>query len=122
MKARWYWLLTGLYWAFIFTLTHLPPRVVHPPTGRDKIYHMSAYGVLGMLLFATLQASGWTLRQSCIGVLGIGMVYGVIDELTQPYFRRSAEVADWFADVVGLLTALLICLAVGYIGRKKHHV
>lgn len=119
MKPRWYWLLTLAYWALIFTLTHLPPRVVQQPTGRDKVQHMSAYGVLGILLFATLQATGWTARQACIGVLGMGMAYGVIDELTQPLFRRSAELADWFADVAGLLVALLICLGVGYVGKKK---
>jgi VanZ family protein len=119
LKSRAYWILTGLYCAFIFTLTHLPPGAVHPPTGRDKIYHTSVYGMLAILLFATLQASGWTIRQAFISVLGIGMVYGIVDELTQPLFRRSAEIADWFADVIGLLLGLAICLAVGAISRKK---
>lgn len=124
MSKRAAWILTALYWAGIFTLTHLPPKAVHVPTGRDKVIHLGVYGILGILLFAALRASRWSLRQTAIGVLGMGMVYGIIDELTQLFVGRSADIADWLADLAGIATAVIICTLVEAVGSKtrKQHV
>jgi VanZ family protein len=116
---RLYWILTGGYWLGIFTLTHLPPRTVGRVTVPDTVQHMAAYGVLAILLFATFRVTGWTFRQTLIAVLGLAMVYGAIDELTQPLVGRSAEMADWLADVGGALMGLLICIVVGVVGGNR---
>ena len=115
---RAYWIVTAVYWAGIFTLTHLPANRIPPTRVSDKVGHMAAYGILGILLFASLRASQWTIRQACIGVLGIGMIYGALDELLQIPVGRVADIKDWFADVTGLAFATVICVAVERMGRK----
>jgi len=38
---------------------------------------------------------------------------GAIDELTQPFVNRTTSIADWFADVIGIIIALyaFVCLS-----------
>jgi len=35
------------------------------------------------------------------------LAVGTIDELTQPFANRTASLADWLADIVGIIIALL---------------
>ena len=121
MSKRAHWIVLVVYWMGIFTLTHIPAGKLPPVPVSDKIEHMTVYGVLGILLFAALHASGWSIRQAVIGTLGIGMVYGVIDELLQIPVNRTADVNDWFADVGGLAIAVIICLAVQRFGGSPKH-
>ena len=107
MNKRAYWIVTAVYWLGIFTLTHIPATKIPPVPVSDKVEHMTAYGILGVLLFASLNASSWTIRQTAIGVLGIGMIYGVADELLQIPVNRTADIQDWFADVMGIAMAIL---------------
>ena len=34
--------------------------------------------------------------------------YAAIDELTQPWFRRTADLEDWMVDSVGIVIALSV--------------
>ena len=69
--------------------------------GVDKLVHL--------LLFAALAGSGrWAGARA--GVLGVLLVaYAAVSELVQGVsaLERSASVADWAADVVGVLAGLL---------------
>ncbi len=71
------------------------------PPGVDKLVHL--------LLFAALAASGrWAGVRA--GVLaGSLVVYAAVSEVVQGLsaLERSASVADWVADVVGVLAGLL---------------
>jgi hypothetical protein len=71
------------------------------PPGVDKLVHL--------LLFAALAGSGrWAGAPA--GVLGVLLVaYAAVSELVQGVsaLERSASVADWVADVVGVLAGLL---------------
>ena len=71
------------------------------PPGVDKLVHL--------LLFAALAASGrWAGVRA--GVLaGSLVVYAAVSEVVQGLsaLQRSASVADWVADVVGVLAGLL---------------
>ena len=71
------------------------------PPGVDKVVHL--------LLFAALAGSGrWAgARAGVLGVLLVG--YGALSEVVQGLsaLERSASVADWIADVVGVLAGLL---------------
>ena len=71
------------------------------PPGVDKLVHL--------LLFATLAGSGrWAGARA--GVLGVLLVaYAAVSEVVQGMsaLERSASVADWVADVVGVLAGLL---------------
>ena len=71
------------------------------PPGVDKLVHL--------MLFAALAASGrWAGVRA--GVLaGSLVVYAAVSEVVQGLsaLERSASVADWVADVVGVLAGLL---------------
>ncbi len=71
------------------------------PPGVDKLVHL--------LLFAALAGSGrWAGARA--GVLGVLLVtYAAVSEVIQGVsgLERSASVADWLADVVGVLAGLL---------------
>ena len=79
------------------------------PPGVDKLVHL--------LLFAALAASGrWAGVRA--GVLaGSLVVYAAVSEVVQGLsaLERSASVADWVADVVGVLAGLL---AWAWAGRR----
>ena len=71
------------------------------PPGVDKLVHL--------LLFAALAVSGrWAGVRS--GVLAVGLlVYAAVSEVVQGVsaLERSASLADWAADAVGVLAGLL---------------
>jgi len=71
------------------------------PPGVDKLVHL--------LLFAALAVSGrWAGARA--GVLGVLLVlYAAVSEVVQGVsaLERSASVADWVADAVGVLAGLL---------------
>jgi VanZ family protein len=99
--------LLSVYWAGLFVLTHLPR--LRPPLAlrlSDKTMHFAGFAVLAALL-----AWSWSLRarfgwQGCLAILAILAVYGVVDEVTQPLVGRRADVADWYADMLGALFGL----------------
>ncbi len=69
----------------------------------DKLGHFALYGVLGALL-----GFGWLRSPKAIShgvLLIIGALYGLSDEWHQMYVPgRMPDVADWIADVAGLLS------------------
>ena len=71
------------------------------PPGVDKLVHL--------LLFAALAVSGrWAGVRS--GVLAVGLlVYAAVSEVVQGLsgLGRTASVADWVADVAGLVLGLV---------------
>ena len=71
------------------------------PPGVDKLVHL--------LLFAALAASGrWAGVRAAV-LAGSLVVYATVSEVVQGLsaLERSASVADWVADVVGVLAGLL---------------
>jgi VanZ family protein len=98
-----------LYWLTMFTATHVP-RVPQPlpPGFTDKWQHYVAYAGLGFLL-----AVWWRLRRPLtfragVGLFAVTALYGALDELTQPWFGRDAELLDWRSDIIGAATGLAL--------------
>jgi hypothetical protein len=81
------------------------------PPGVDKLVHL--------LLFAALAGSGrWAgARPGVLGVLLV--VYAALSEVVQGLsaLERSASVADWVADALGVLVGLL---GWAWAGRRTH--
>jgi VanZ family protein len=104
-------LILGLlivYWLAIFVATHLPPTRL-PETGvGDKTAHVVGYFGLGVLLYLWLWLRFPTRRWTGVWVLGICMVYGVMDELLQIPIGRHATVGDWIADIIGAGMAVAV--------------
>lgn len=104
-------LLAVAYWALIFVLTHLPGMAPKGGGWLDKFQHAGAFGGLAFLLCAA-----WTIFRPpgllmAAAVIGIAATYGALDELTQMLVpRRSADVRDWIADVVGATLGVMMFL------------
>lgn len=73
----------------------------------DKVAHFVLFGVLG----SALAVGRWW---SCGAVghafaIAVGLLYGVVDEWYQSTVpNRTPSVADWYADLVGVLVGYLL--------------
>ena len=102
-----------LYAALIFTLSSIP-SLSPPPLGlhlSDKFYHFTEYALFGYLCSrAFYYQSNRVLRDfALILVLVVGSLYAISDELHQSFVPgRYPEVADFVADVFGLILAVVV--------------
>jgi VanZ family protein len=83
----------------------------------DKLAHVGLYAILGVAL-----GYGWSRSPRLVAhavLITIGALYGVTDEWHQVYVAgRAPDVADWFADVVGLFLGYGAVVTI--IGRMKN--
>ena len=102
------------YWIALFVATHIPGNAL-PSTGglSDKLLHVIAYGILTTLLLFflsaknTIETSVWSWAY--VKTVLIVVAYAAADELLQiPIPGRYAELGDWTADLLGILSALTI--------------
>ncbi len=119
---RFFWPLfatTVAYGLVLVFATHYPkPEDLlgpHPP--HDKALHFMAYGLLGFLVAATLAASRHWSRQNVVITAVVLALAGIVDEATQPWFGRSAEVLDWVYDVIGILAGIAVVAVARWILR-----
>lgn len=116
------WVVTALYWALLFTATHVPSSKLPETNINDKLEHFSAYAVLGVLLSVTFSISHKPRRVDVSAlVLMIGLGYGAIDEWLQalPFVHRDCELADWFADAAGIASAVVLVAIVRALFRRR---
>jgi len=75
------------------------------PAG-DKVAHFGLYAVLG----GTLAWAGFRGRLQAAGpLLGLGMLYGALDEMHQGFVPgRDPSLGDWIADAVGVMVGFLV--------------
>lgn len=108
------------FWAYLVALTvatHVPriDPAYFATVGRwsplhpDKTMHLIAYGILGGLAGAAF-ARGLTAA-AIIRLFVALACWGFIDEFTQPFFGRVAELLDWGHDIVGLVIGLSCAVA-----------
>jgi len=108
------------YWPSLFVLTHISPAYVQGWTVRvdvsDKILHYFAYLVLVFLLwFATNPYKKVNWRKAAVWWIILVVVwYGVFDEWLQGYVGRDCDVMDFFADLAGALTSLIILSIINF--------
>jgi VanZ family protein len=105
--------LTIVYWCALFIATHIPAeRLPYVPV-TDKTVHFVSYGVLALALFVSLSvARGRAQAELAVTVLGVCLAYGAVDEWLQIPVHRSCELADWYADVAGAATAVVLATLV----------
>lgn len=91
-----------LYTGVLIVATHLPSvgGMVRYP-GADKVLHVLAYTVLGTLAAAVIGSIRGLSLRNLTALLVVLALFAAADELTQPWFRRQAELGDWLADCVG---------------------
>lgn len=111
--------VTAIYWTALAITTHAPLKLdqIAPalPPWYDKIYHVGAFWILGVLLSATFDAyAGWKSgraspqwRGQAI-TIAVAVVYATLDELTQPLTGRFCDIWDWVADVIGAIAGVVM--------------
>ncbi len=102
------------YWPGIFILTHIPlarvPSWVIGAHIYDKTFHYFAYLVLVFLLWFAIspyRKVNWR-RAAVWWILFVVVWYGVFDEWLQGYVGRDPDVMDFFTDLAGTLTGLIL--------------
>ena len=102
-------LALGIYWPFLFWLTHIPVPVVARQSGmNDKAMHVMAYFVLTFLIWFAInpyEKVNWSKAKAWCVILAL-VLYGIADETVQAYVGRSADVRDFIADLFGVVLAL----------------
>jgi hypothetical protein len=86
------------------------PRWVIQVYMSDKIFHYLAYLILVFLLWFAISPDKkvkWH-KATAWWVLFVVVWYGVFDEWLQSYVGRDPDVADFFADLGGTLTGLIL--------------
>ena len=103
---RWtLWLPVALWMAVIFTLGSMPIQnePVYFFRFQDKFIHLLEFGILGLLAVRALYLGGPRSRSAYWWCIGLGILYGVLDELHQYYIPgRTVEVADLAMDWLGI--------------------
>ncbi len=105
--TRWAILLTIALATVIAILTLMPPVETNMPAGSDKAYHLLAFVALAFPLAA--------VRPRWSGALFVAYcAFGGAIEILQPYVGRSRELADLFADMVGIAMGIVL----GFLVRR----
>jgi VanZ family protein len=103
--------LLVLYWITLVVLTHIPiPKLVYQAQVSDKWLHFLGYINLVFLLWFTIYPESrvnWRSRWAWL-ILLAAVVYGGLDELSQPYFDRSCDIEDFIANAAGIMAGLVI--------------
>jgi VanZ family protein len=101
-----------LYWPALFVFAHIPiPHVIQEADVYDKSLHFLAYLILTFLIWFTVSGDRkvkWHRAAPWL-VLFVIVVYGILDEWLQIYVaKRSCDVRDFFADLAGAITGLIL--------------
>ena len=93
-----------VYWVALFGVMHIPkgPGLHLPVRYLDQAVHLVLYTGLGLLCASARRSSGRRLTVgSALAWVAVLAGYAAVEELTQPWVGRSAELLDWTADLVG---------------------
>ncbi|MCA9261189.1 MAG: VanZ family protein [Planctomycetales bacterium] len=101
--------LAFVYFVVLFTATHLPSTPSSIQCLSDKVLHTAAYLMLTLSVL-----TGWELTigglqpKHFFAVWLVGTVYGAFDEFTQIPVGRTCDIHDWVADVIGIVSGLIL--------------
>jgi len=101
--------LLAAAWAGAFVATHVPASGLTGLHGSDTQMHLLGYMGLAGLFWLLRRLQSHSVARRGPVVLAVLMVYGVLDELTQPLVGRSAGMLDWLADATGIALAVILC-------------
>lgn len=99
------------YWPAIFILTHMSvPQFIIRMRVSDKTLHYLGYFVLVFLFWFAINPDkkvNWR-KATVWWVLLVVVWYGAFDEWLQHYVGRTADMKDFFADLIGVLSGLFL--------------
>ncbi len=107
------------YWVMLLLATSLPSNKIPNIKLNDKIEHVLAYFILGILFnFAVLVQERFVFikKKAYISTIILLGIYAIIDELHQLFIPgRDCSLLDWSADTLGVFLGVLVT----YILLKK---
>lgn len=113
--------IPGIAWFFVvLTLVCIPgedlPKVDNwmIAIDYDKLIHVGIFGFLAFLFMAPVALSSWPRKQKLYFFIKIALatiVWGYTTEVLQKFYipGRSYDLADWLADSIGGVCALIFC-------------
>ncbi len=111
-RFAFYWLPLILYCLFIYIQSdHPSPEQILIFPYVDKVLHVTAYGILGILFYRAYQTLRLKDNIKMLVLLSVvsASLYGISDEIHQSFVpSREAEIADVIADMIGALSG--VCL------------
>ena len=108
------WWPVGAWVIVILALTgfQLPSLVGVSGSQLDKLVHFGMYFGLGWTLARAARMSGLRTALAAAGLIAAGIAFAGLDELLQRWVpRRAPDMADWLADVMGLVAAYTLYAA-----------
>ncbi|SCX81135.1 VanZ family protein [Thiohalorhabdus denitrificans] len=111
------WVSAWLVWAVVIGLSsHLPGETLpaQPFEGADKVLHIGAYLVLGVLGVGAVARLRPHWPRPVVGsvALVVGALFGALDEYHQSFVAgRDRSMEDWVADLLGLAVAVIVARA-----------
>jgi len=100
-----------LYWLTLIIATSLPSKDMPNIKLNDKIEHLLAYFILGILfnLSILFQDKIKILKDNAfISSIVLLMIYAILDELHQIFIPgRDSSFIDWSADTIGIILGVL---------------
>ena len=113
-KGKLLYIPLSIYWLILLVLTTLPGKDL-PKTGiNDKIEHLSAYFLLGILLSLALLFQNKFLKIKKYFTLFTGLfigLYAALDEIHQLFVPgRDCDILDWTADMIGASIGILLII------------
>ncbi|MHC4950594.1 MAG: VanZ family protein [Planctomycetota bacterium] len=110
-------LALGIYWPFLFWLTHIPvPQVARQSGMGDKTMHLMAYFVLTFLIWfavAPYKKVHWNKAKPWFVAIAV-LLYGLMDEYLQSKVGRSGDVQDFIANLFGVVLSLGVLSIFGF--------
>lgn len=104
------WVAVVAWAAVILVATSLPGRVLPPAFPHaDKLVHLASYGVLGALVARALRTGGARAPSPRVFAAAAATLalFAAGDEWHQQFVPgRSADRADWLADMIGAAAGL----------------
>jgi len=121
VRALWRWLPAFLVVSVIFWLSHQPTWPDFAVGYPDWSLHGGAYLVVGLTFWYGMGGT-WNrplAADALVVALVLASAYGAFDEWHQSFVvGRSATVADWMADSIGVLIGVLAAQAVAFAGHR----
>jgi VanZ family protein len=106
-------------WLTALVFTHIPGEEMPGVDVSDKLLHLVGFFGLGSLFWLTLAAYGIRRLHRVPTVVCVMVIYAAVDETTQGLFRRSPEIGDWLADMLGSVLSVAVWEAAAYLTRKR---
>ena len=105
-----HWLPLILYCLLIYIQSsHPSPKQIPSFPFVDKVLHVAAYGIMGILFFRAYQTSRIKNNIQLLMMLSAvsASLYGISDEIHQSFVPfREAEGADVIADIIGAFSGV----------------